>query len=519
MSPIMTKRLWSLLLLTAIVFPAARLSAGIPPPPPSPTVDCPHLRCVAGQSVVVSLPFEVGPNDAVTWDFGDGTKISTAGTARVAHQYRLPGLYRLAVTLHSGAPSSPLQIRVVPAPPVYLRFGREEYDAREEEGQAVLDVLRSGDLSRPLTVTYSYERIDRDRLRGTIAFAPGQTTALLTVPIENDDVYRTAQLPPSVDLESDEVLFPNGVTAFVNVRDDEPPALLSVDDIRVPEGDAGRTRVMFTIRLSRPISEQAWLSLTLRGGTATSEEDFVRGPLPFYIEAGQTTRQIAVDVIGDTKPEPDEHFILRVHSLFTATYEIARSEARGVIVNDDESFADDDLRVPAGTRATLTLRGGESTDTQVIALTSSDPSVVEVPASVTLAPGEILATFDVDAKTAGRATVHAGSAVATVHVFDLLVPSFASASLRVPIGRTESVALVTTPARGTPFAATITSSDPSVVAVASPAEIASGTGTVSFTALKAGRTTITATMPASLGGMSATMEIVVEPGSSRRRPR
>ena len=532
----------ALLFLLLVAFtPAEALFAQRPPLNVSVTTNCPSGRCVAGETVVFTaelihyIPFGFGitrypvePTDEIIWNFGDGTTIKTTGETRVTHQYAAAGQFETAFTLrardleedgHGG-----WGIHIVPGPPVYVRFSQPEFRVREGEGPVTVSVVRSGDLSRPLTMQHVTAN-GPTQTRGTLTFAPGETTRSFSVPIENDNVYRSRQRV-FVRLESAEVIFPlasygaaENYGAFINIEDDDPAPQLSISDTRVVEGDNGIRVAVFDVRLSYPLPIAAQAGFSLSGGTARMHSDYQPASFSVHFAPGQTSAPIAVLIVGDETPEPDEYFTVRMNDTIGVPYVLQRAEARGVIVNDDESFVDTDLRAPAGTQPMLTLRTGESKQPQIIPLSSSDPSVVAVPDSITVAPGEILTSFAVDAKAAGWATVHAGTATATVQVFNLVVPSFAVSSLRMAAGRTETVTIVTTPARGTPLVATVTSSDPSVATVMSPVEISSGSGTLSIAALKEGRTTITATLPASLGGMSATMEIVVEGVSQRRRPR
>ena len=530
----------SLLLFLLVVASSAPARAQNRPPVGHISLDAGCLRtadCTAGTMTVFSVtpfeenvviilpiwqPLEILPTDQIEWDFGDGTHIRTTGLGQVAHRYAAPGLYtaRATMTIAGLGPGTPIfrserEVRVFPAAPSFVQFSKPHYDAQEADGKATLELTRSGDVTQAVSVRYSVPD-SRYRQDGIVTIAAGQTTVPFSIAVPNDDAFATPRRF-AVQIQSTDAIVQTR-SAGVTLHDDEPAVVVSAEDIRVVEGDSGKRQAVFTVSLSRPLPAPLTVDYFASGGSATVWNDMEPTANQLTFPTGQTTAQIIYMIVGDTEPERDEHFTLLLHSWDGSPYAVARRPVC-VIVDDDLSFVDDDVRAPAGTRSTLTLRTGTVPQSRVVTLTSSDPSIIEVPPSVTFAPGESLATFAIEAKAPGTATVHADNASATVHVFHLLVPSFVQSTLRTAAGRTETVTLATTPARATPFFASVTSSDPSVVAVTSPIEIASGSGTVSLATLQPGRATITATLPASLGGMSVTMDVVVEAPPTRRRPR
>lgn len=109
---------------------------------------------------------------------------------------------------------------------------------------------------------------------------------------------------------------------------------ITVADIAVAEGDAGRTEVFFTVRLSVPTITPVAVSFEIVDGTAQHGNDFeVGGGGTLVIPAGRTTGQIGVFVKGDIVPEGSEVFYLRLTGATNAT--IGDAEAQATIGEDD----------------------------------------------------------------------------------------------------------------------------------------------------------------------------------------
>jgi hypothetical protein len=113
---------------------------------------------------------------------------------------------------------------------------------------------------------------------------------------------------------------------------------MSVSDAHVAEGNTGTTQLVFDVTLSAPSTRTITVDYVTADDTATTaDNDYVPatkgGVLTF--QPGETSRQIAVPVVGDTTIEPDEQFFLNLSSPLGAT--LARAQAVGTITNDDEA--------------------------------------------------------------------------------------------------------------------------------------------------------------------------------------
>ncbi len=174
-----------------------------------------------------------------------------------------------------------------------------------------------------------------------------------------------------------------GVGTIVN---DDPLPSLSIDDVTVPEGNAGTVDAVFTVTLSAASGQTVSVNYATADGTATQPTDYTNTSGTLTFTPGQTTRTITVPVIGDTVPEADETFFVNLSGAVNAT--ISDNQGVGSIVNDDVPVTISPASLPNGAVAaaysqTLTASGG-------VAPYAFAVSAGAVPTGLTLSPGGVL---------------------------------------------------------------------------------------------------------------------------------
>jgi hypothetical protein len=117
---------------------------------------------------------------------------------------------------------------------------------------------------------------------------------------------------------------------------------LTIDDVRVREGNTGTVPAFFTVRLSSPSTTTVRVTVATGDFTARAPADYRAQSAVLTISPGRTTVGFAVPVEGDVVDEPDEAFVVRLSAPVGAT--IADGQGTATIADDD----------PAGT----TLGGG-----------------------------------------------------------------------------------------------------------------------------------------------------------------
>lgn len=120
---------------------------------------------------------------------------------------------------------------------------------------------------------------------------------------------------------------------------------ITVSDVAVNEGNAGTTDAVFEVRLSQPASKTVTVQYATANDAAIDNKDYLPtfGMLTFL--PGQTSKTIAVPVLGNTLPEPDKTFLLNLSKPVNAP--IVKGSATGFILNDDGDPGDQSLVNPA----------------------------------------------------------------------------------------------------------------------------------------------------------------------------
>jgi uncharacterized repeat protein (TIGR01451 family) len=188
-------------------------------------------------------------------------------------------------------------------------------------------------------------------------------------------------------------------------------AKLTIDDVRVVEGNAGTTPALFTVHL-QPANATVTATVDYQtfGLTANVGADFVATQGTLTFRAGETVKTFTVPIIGDTLDEGDELFSVQLSNPFNASIE--RDVAFATIVDDDHGgppipFASiDNVSVNEGNNglssATFTLRLSISSATltrvrfetrDVTATAGSD--YVAANGEIAFQPGETVKTFTI----------------------------------------------------------------------------------------------------------------------------
>jgi hypothetical protein len=193
---------------------------------------------------------------------------------------------------------------------------------------------------------------------GSRTFAPGQTTQTVAVAVVGDTVPEPNETF-SVNLSAPvnaAVADGQGVGTIAN--DDLSSSSLSINDVSVTEGNSGATTATFTVALSPASTQTVSVSWATANGTATAGVDYTAANGTLTFAPGTVTRTVAVSVLGDTGPEPNETFSVNLSAPVSAT--IADGQGAGTIVNDDlPSLSIGDVSVTEGnsgaTSATFTV--------------------------------------------------------------------------------------------------------------------------------------------------------------------
>ena len=167
---------------------------------------------------------------------------------------------------------------------------------------------------------------------GTVSFASGETSKVVTINVVGDT---TIELN-----ETFSVALTNPVGATLGtatatgtvVNDDLPTVSIAATSASQAEGSTGTTPFTFTVTRSSGVGTSSvnWAV----AHTSTAATDFsgaVNGTVSFL--AGETSKAITVNVVGDTTIEVSEAFNVVLSSAVGAT--LGTATATGTVVNDD----------------------------------------------------------------------------------------------------------------------------------------------------------------------------------------
>ncbi|MFN2471085.1 MAG: Calx-beta domain-containing protein [Gaiellaceae bacterium] len=135
----------------------------------------------------------------------------------------------------------------------------------------------------------------------------------------------------------------------------DPAVSLSPSSPSVTEGDAGAQNVTFTVSLSAASSQTVTVQYATGGGTAAAGTDYTAKSGTLSFAPGETSKPLAVSVIGDDLDEGDETFGLALSSPTNAT--IAAGSATVTITDDDTKPTVDTTAATSVTQTGATLNG------------------------------------------------------------------------------------------------------------------------------------------------------------------
>ncbi|MGY4709923.1 Calx-beta domain-containing protein [Mycolicibacterium sp. CBM1] len=171
---------------------------------------------------------------------------------------------------------------------------------------------------------------------GTVTFAPGVVSQVITVGVLGDTTYESAETF-TVTLSNPSGVSLGRATATGTIANDDAapvqPPTVSIADASLAEGNSGTSAMAFTVTLSKASTSTVTLSYTTSNGTATAGQDYVAGSGTVTFAPGVVSQVVNVGVLGDTTVESAETFTVTLSNPTGAT--IADGSAIGTITNDD----------------------------------------------------------------------------------------------------------------------------------------------------------------------------------------
>lgn len=139
-----------------------------------------------------------------------------------------------------------------------------------------------------------------------------------------------------------------------------PPAhaavsVASVGDATVAEGNDNSNSAVFTVTLSES-NGTSTVTYTTSNGSAVAGSDYTATSGTLTFGPGETSKQVAVPILGDSLDEPDESFFFTLTSIQNGTFQGGDPNATGTITDDDPtpSLSITDASVTEGNSGTRT---------------------------------------------------------------------------------------------------------------------------------------------------------------------
>ncbi|MBX9748047.1 MAG: cellulase family glycosylhydrolase [Roseococcus sp.] len=220
-------------------------------------------------------------------------------------------------------------------------------DAQLTEGhsgtnQMLFTVALSRAAASAVSVTYATQAgtatggSDFTAKSGTLSFAAGEMSKTIAVTVRGDTMAEADEGFSLLLGTATGATIADGTGLGTILNDDVLPTL-SIADAQVIEGDAGTKQMLFTVTLSRAAGSAVSVAYATEAGTATAGSDFTATSGTLSFAAGETSKTIAVNILGDATVEANEGFSLLLSSPSGAT--LLDGSALGTITNDDTAPA------------------------------------------------------------------------------------------------------------------------------------------------------------------------------------
>jgi hypothetical protein len=222
-------------------------------------------------------------------------------------------------------------------PPAISITSLTQFEGDTGTTPAVFTVTLSAPSGRGVTVDFATAagtataNTDFNTTSGQLSFAPGVTSAPITVQIrgdllnENDETFTVGLTNPvNAGLATG--------SAVGTIRDDE--AQVVIGNATVSEGNSGQQFAVFSVTLNKQTGDGVAVGFNTVGGSALANVDFVPTSGTLSFAAGETSKAISVVVNGDTSAEGNETFTVNLTILGNSALPGDLS-GLGTILDDD----------------------------------------------------------------------------------------------------------------------------------------------------------------------------------------
>lgn len=220
---------------------------------------------------------------------------------------------------------------------------------------------------------------------GTLIFTPGQTLQNISVTINGDTIVEADEnFTVTLSNPVGAPIFDGSATATIN-NDDS--STFSVAAAQVLEGNSGTTALNFTATLTNAFQDAVSVNFQSVDGSATvADSDYQAASGSIDFAPGATTGNFVVNVVGDTKVEPNQTFQVNFSQPVSTPSLSILTPAVGTIQNDDSTA----LRIADAS----IVEGNSGTQNLVFTVTLSFPNKDPVTVQYATSDGSAVAPSD-----------------------------------------------------------------------------------------------------------------------------
>jgi hypothetical protein len=401
-----------------------------------------------------------------------------------------------------------------PPPPTetFYRLALGATSVKESDRWLSIPVHRSGLVSGTthaiLKLTAGDERVFAP---GTASFAPNETVNDVRFYI--DDFLYSGNTVVKVELfDGDRLLETNSVT----ILDDELRPTTHCVGGTGREGNATNAAPL-RCSVNPPSRKPIVLQLHARSGTAKIGDDFPRFDKTVEIPPGNYEYEVLVPIHDDRIREDPETFFVDI------TVDGKEISPRTMeIVDDDVAYVVSEPNVERGTLTTISVHFAIPAPSNNVVHFQADPATLEGPLSVPVPTGASSVSFQVLAKRSGNYSfaieppsfLPPARIVVYMNIFDEHTLTLEPAALELAPGTSARVVVTIGPVR---YSYTTQWPDWTIAALERAADVDGNSSFVVY-GLAPGQTEIVLKLPASVGGTTARLPIIVkEPEKPGRR--
>jgi putative cell wall-binding protein len=173
---------------------------------------------------------------------------------------------------------------------------------------------------------------DYQQKSGTVVVPAGQDDATVTVAVVRDSIDEPDETY-AVTLSSPTNAVITDGSGTGTIADDDAPPTVNIGDVTRTEGDAGTVSAALAVGLSSASGRQITVDYACADGSATTPADYTDCSGTLTYAPGQTSKNVTVQVVGDTLLEVDESFFVVLSNEVNAG--VADGSGRVTIADDD----------------------------------------------------------------------------------------------------------------------------------------------------------------------------------------